>query len=370
MASNVQEFLDTIDKRYNETKEFYTNLLMERYIEGDNTTGLNLLLDNLVKMIIRRQYKPDVDDLTFEFNLESDYEATVKVALKEELGDNEFRLTIAERVTSARINFPDGLPKERANKLITLAEKYFANKEDTILIANDTPDYIFTNIQFDFEKYKAGFIEQLKDIIDNKLKNSNFDFETLKSANGVVITVKPDYYNLDVAKDLLTKSSRDFSRKTQFIYEDNTYLQFAADIIASMSSYVTGAVSGRIKGDYELKVPVTYNVTKTGYGVVRNGDGIEIVARSLHDGFTTKSDAFTNYIEYKLSTPITELFFHDDGSYSWFFGRDKAEGVCDYASSRIVEFIEMYCDKNNIPVHTHADHKGLTITINHSDLTE
>ena len=30
MTSNVQEFLDTIGKRYNETKEFYTNLLMER----------------------------------------------------------------------------------------------------------------------------------------------------------------------------------------------------------------------------------------------------------------------------------------------------------------------------------------------------
>ena len=68
MTSNVQEFLDFINEDYNKTKNFYKNLLMERYIEGDNT-GLNILLDNLAKMIIRRQYKPDVDDLTFEFNL-------------------------------------------------------------------------------------------------------------------------------------------------------------------------------------------------------------------------------------------------------------------------------------------------------------
>ena len=39
-------------------------------------------------MIIRRQYKPDVDDLTFEFNLESDYEAN----FKNEIGNNEFSL--------------------------------------------------------------------------------------------------------------------------------------------------------------------------------------------------------------------------------------------------------------------------------------
>lgn len=174
MTSNVQEFLDIIDKCYNENKKFYTNLLRERYIEGDNTTGLNLLLDNLQKMIIRRQYKPYADDLTFEFNLESDYEATVKAALKEELGDNEFRLTIAERVNSARISFPDGLSKEMANKLIVLAEKYFANKEDTIIITNDAPDYIYTDIQFDFEKYRAGFIEQLKDILDNFLQQKRF----------------------------------------------------------------------------------------------------------------------------------------------------------------------------------------------------
>ena len=90
----------------------------------------------------------------------------------------------------------------------------------------------------------------------------------------------------------------------------------------------------------------------------------------MHDGFTAKSDAFTNYIEYKLSTPLTELFFHDDGSYSWFFSKDKAEGVCAYASSRIAEFIESYCNKNNIPVHTYADHKGLEITVNNADVTE
>lgn len=199
MTSNVQEFLDFINEDYNKTKNFYKNLLMERYIEGNNT-GLNLLLDNLAKMIIRRQYKPDVDDLTFEFNLESDYEAN----FKNEIGNNEFRLTIANRVFSSKIKFPNALPKERADKLIVLAEKYFANKEDAILISHDAPDIILTNIDFDFEKYRAGFIEQLKDILDNFLQQKRFEFETVKSNKGVVITVTPDYYNLDTSKAHVT----------------------------------------------------------------------------------------------------------------------------------------------------------------------
>ena len=37
MTSNVQEFLDFINEDYNKTKNFYKNLLMERYIEGNNT---------------------------------------------------------------------------------------------------------------------------------------------------------------------------------------------------------------------------------------------------------------------------------------------------------------------------------------------
>ena len=59
-----------------------------------------------------------------------------------------------------------------------------------------------------------------------------------------------------------------------------------------------------------------------------------------------------------------------DGAGLIFFSKDKAEGVCAYASSRIAEFIESYCNKNNIPVHTHADHKGLEIIINNTDVTE
>ena len=365
MTSNVQEFLDIISDNYNKTKKYYENLLMDSYVSGEHN-GLNRLLDSFIRYSIRKQYKPNNSDLMFEFNLNS----VTENAKGLEIGDNEFVLTIPEVVASTRIKFTDGLPKERALKLIALAKKYFANIGDSLILRNDRENYIYMDVKFDFEKYRPHFIEQLHEIIDNELKNSKFESETAKSNKGVVITIKPEYYNLDIAEDSLTKSSADFRRKTRFVYEDDTYLRFASDIIASMTSYVTGATSGRIKGDYELKVPVTYNVTKVGYGVTRNGDGIEILARSLHDGFTAKSDAFTNYIEYKLSTPLTELFFHDDGSYSWYFSKDKAEGVCAYASSRIAEFIESYCNKNNIPVYTHADHKGLEIIINNTDITE
>ena len=369
MASNVQEFLDTIDKRYNETKEFYTNLLMERYIEGDNTTGLNLLLDNLAKMIIRRQYKPDVDDLTFEFNLESDYEATVKAALKEELGDNEFRLTIAERVTSAKISFIDGLPKERANKLIALAEKYFANKEDTILITNDAPDYIFTDIRFDFEKYRAGFIEQLKDILDNFLQQKRFKFETLKSNKGVIIKVEPDYYNLDFSRAHVTRTLADFMVKMDFLHDNNTYLLFATDIIASMTSYMTGATSGRIKGDYELKIPIHYNAGRLGYGLNRDGDGLEIRGRALYEGFTKRANAYTTRLESILSDGDYQITFEGNGDYGWYFGEDKAKLAEETVAFELKQLINLYCNKNRIPAKLN-NKDGLTITINNADVTE
>ena len=365
MASNVQEFLDIINDNYNKTKKYYENMLIDSYVNGEDN-GLNRLLDSFIQYSIRKQYKPNNGNLTFEFNLNSVTENAKGIAI----GNNEFVLTMPEIVASNHIKFNDGLPKERATKLIALAKKYFANTDDSVILSNDRDNYIYMTIKFDFEKYRSHFIKQLHEIINNELKNSKFEFETAKSNKGIVITIKPEYYNLDIAEDSLTKSSREFSSKTRFVYEDDTYLPFAADIIASMTSYITGATSRRIKGDYELKVPVNYNVTKVGYGVTRNGDGIEILARSLHDGFTAKSDAFTNYIEYKLSTPLTELFFHDDGSYSWFFSKDKAESVCNYASSRIAEFVELYCNKNHIPVHTNADHKGLTITINNADLAE
>lgn len=369
MTSNVQEFLDFIDKRYNKTKEFYTNLLMERYIEGDNTAGLNLLLDNLAKMIIRRQYNPDIDDLTFEFNLESDYETTVRTSLKEEIGNNEFILTIAERVTSSRISFPDGLPKERANKLIALADKYFANKEDTILITNDAPDYIFTDIQFDFEKYRAGFIEQLKDILDNFLQQKKFEFETVKSNKGVVIKVKPDYYKLDFTQAHVTKTLADFMVKMNYLYDNNTYLSFATDIISSIRSYMAGASSGRIKGDYELKIPIHYNANRLGYGLTRDGDGLEIRGRALYEGFTKQDNAYTAYLESILSDIEYQITFEDNGDYSWYFGEDKAKLAEETVAFELKQLINLYCNSNRIPAKLN-DKDGLTITINNADVTE
>lgn len=364
MTSNVQEFLDFINEDYNKTKNFYKNLLMERYIEGNNT-GLNFLLDNLAKMIIRRQYKPDVDDLTFEFNLESDYEAN----FKNEIGNNEFRLTIANRVLSSKIKFPNALPKERADKLITLAEKYFANKEDVILISHDAPDIISTNIDFDFEKYRAGFIEQLKDILDNFLQQKRFEFETVKSNKGVVITVTPDYYNLDTSKAHVTRTLADFMVKMDFLYDNNTYLSFATDIIASMTSYMTGATSGRIKGDYELKIPIHYNASRLGQGLARNGDGIEIKGRALYEGFTKRANAFTTHLESILSDGEYQITFEDNGDYSWYFGEDKAKLAEETVAFELMQLINLYCNKNRIPAKLN-DKDGLTITINNADVTE
>lgn len=369
MASNVQEFLDFIDKRYNETKEHYTNLLLNRYIEGDNTRGLNILLDNLAKTIVRKQYNPNIDDLTFEFNLENDYEATVRTSLKKELGDNEFMLTIADRVVSSRISFPDGLPKERANKLIALAEKYFANKEDTILITNDAPDYIFTAIQFDFEKYRAGFIEQLKDILDNFLQQRKFEFETVKSNKGVVIKVKPDYYKLDFTQAHVTKTLADFMVKMNYLYDDNTYLSFATDIISSMRSYMTGASSGRIKGDYELKIPIHYNANRLGYGLTRDGDGLEIRGRALYEGFTKRDNAYTAHLESILSDGEYQIKFEGNGDYGWYFGEDKAKLTEEVVAFKLMYLIEAYCNKNHIPAKL-DDKDGLKITINNTDVTE
>lgn len=364
MTSNVQEFLDFINKDYNKTKNFYKNLLMERYIEGDNT-GLNILLDNLAKMIIRRQYKPDVDDLTFEFNLESDYEAN----FKSEIGNNEFRLTIANRVFSSKIKFPNALPKERADKLIALAEKYFANKEDVILISHDAPDIISTNIDFDFEKYRAGFIEQLKDILDNFLQQKRFEFETVKSNKGVVITVKPDYYNLDISKAHVTRTLANFMVKMDFLHDNNTYLSFATDIIASMTSYMTGATSGRIKGDYELKIPIHYNASRLGQGLARNGDGIEIKGRALYEGFTKRANAFTTRLESILSDGEYQITFEDNGDYSWYFGEDKAKLAEEIVAFELMQLINLYCNNNRIPAKLN-DKDGLTITINNADVTE
>lgn len=364
MTSNVQEFLDFINEDYNKTKDFYKNLLKERYIEGNNT-GLNLLLDNLAKMIIRRQYKPDVDDLTFEFNLESDYEAN----FKNEIGNNEFRLTIANRVFSSKIKFPNALPKERADKLIVLAEKYFANKEDAILISHDAPDIISTNIDFDFEKYRAGFIDQLKDILDNFLQQKRFEFETVKSNKGVVITVTPDYYNLDASKAHVTQTLADFMVKMDFLYDNNTYLSFATDIIASMASYMTGATSGRIKGDYELKIPIHYNAGRLGQGLARNGDGIEIKGRALYEGFTKRANAFTTHLESILSDGEYQITFEDNGDYSWYFGEDKAKLAEEIVAFELMQLINLYCNKNRIPAKLN-DKDGLTITINNADVTE
>lgn len=364
MTSNVQEFLDFINEDYNKTKDFYKNLLKERYIEGNNT-GLNLLLDNLAKMIIRRQYKPDADDLTFEFNLESDYEAN----FKNEIGNNEFRLTIANRVFSSKIKFPNALPKERADKLIVLAEKYFANKEDAILISHDAPDIISTYIDFDFEKYRAGFIDQLKDILDNFLQQKRFEFETVKSNKGVVITVKPDYYNLDASKAHVTQTLADFMVKMDFLYDDNTYLSFATDIIASMASYMTGATSGRIKGDYELKIPIHYNAGRLGQGLARNGDGIEIKGRALYEGFTKRANAFTTHLESILSDGEYQITFEDNGDYSWYFGEDKAKLAEEIVAFELMQLINLYCNKNRIPAKLN-DKDGLTITINNADVTE
>ena len=364
MASNVQEFLDKINDDYVRIKKYYENIVLDDYLKDGGS--VNKLINSLIKSSIRKQYKLNTEDLVFEFNLRGSNDSKGNA----ELGQNEFELIIPEVVPASHIEFTDGLPKERADKLIVLAEKYFAKENDKLIFENRRQNYIYLDIQFDFEKYRDRFIEQLQQVIDNALQNQKFEFETAKSAKGVVITIKPDYYNLDVAEDSLTKSSINFIRKTRIVYEDNSYLQFAADIIASMSSYVTGATSGRIKGDYELKIPVNYNANKVGYGIVREGEGLEIVARSLHDGFTNRSNSFTSHLERELSTYSSQLAFNDDGSYSWYYGRDRAEDVCDYASSRIAEFIEMYCDKNNIPVHTYADSKGLTITINQSDLTE
>lgn len=364
MTSNVQEFLDFINEDYNKTKNFYKNLLMERYIEGNNT-GLNLLLDNLAKMIIRRQYKPDVDDLTFEFNLESDYEAN----FKNEIGNNEFRLTIANRVFSSKIKFPNALPKERADKLIVLAEKYFANKEDAILISHDAPDIILTNIDFDFEKYRAGFIEQLKDILDNFLQQKRFEFETVKSNKGVIITVKPDYYNLDISKAHVTRTLADFMVKMNFLHDNNTYLSFATDIIASMTSYMTGATSGRIKGDYELKIPIHYNASRLGQGFARTGDGIEIKGRALYEGFTKRANAFTTHLESILSDGEYQITFEDNGDYSWYFGEDKTKLAEETVAFELMQLINLYCNKNRIPAKLN-DKDGLTITINNADVTE
>lgn len=364
MTSNVQEFLDFINEDYNKTKDFYKNLLKERYIEGNNT-GLNLLLDNLAKMIIRRQYKPDVDDLTFEFNLESDYEAN----FKNEIGNNEFRLTIANRVFSSKIKFPNALPKERADKLIVLAEKYFANKEDAILISHDAPDIISTYIDFDFEKYRAGFIDQLKDILDNFLQQKRFEFETVKSNKGVVITVKPDYHNLDASKAHVTQTLADFMVKMDFLYDNNTYLSFATDIIASMASYMTGATSGRIKGDYELKIPIHYNAGRLGQGLARNGDGIEIKGRALYEGFTKRANAFTTHLESILSDGEYQITFEDNGDYSWYFGEDKAKLAEEIVAFELMQLINLYCNKNRIPAKLN-DKDGLTITINNADVTE
>lgn len=364
MTSNVQEFLDFINEDYNKTKDFYKNLLKERYIEGNNT-GLNLLLDNLAKMIIRRQYKPDADDLTFEFNLESDYEAN----FKNEIGNNEFRLTIANRVFSSKIKFPNALPKERADKLIVLAEKYFANKEDAILISHDAPDIISTYIDFDFEKYRAGFIDQLKDILDNFLQQKRFEFETVKSNKGVVITVKPDYYNLDTSKAHVTQTLADFMVKMDFLYDNNTYLSFATDIIASMASYMTGANSGRIKGDYELKIPIHYNAGRLGQGLARNGDGIEIKGRALYEGFTKRANAFTTHLESILSDGEYQITFEDNGDYSWYFGEDKAKLAEEIVAFELMQLINLYCNKNRIPAKLN-DKDGLTITINNADVTE
>lgn len=364
MTSNVQEFLDFINEDYNKTKDFYKNLLKERYIEGNNT-GLNLLLDNLAKMIIRRQYKPDADDLTFEFNLESDYEAN----FKNEIGNNEFRLTIANRVFSSKIKFPNALPKERADKLIVLAEKYFANKEDAILISHDAPDIISTYIDFDFEKYRAGFIDQLKDILDNFLQQKRFEFETVKSNKGVVITVKPDYYNLDASKAHVTQTLADFMVKMDFLYDDNTYLSFATDIIASMASYMTGATSGRIKGDYELKIPIHYNAGRLGQGLARNGDGIEIKGRALYEGFTKRANAFTTHLESILSDGEYQITFEDNGDYSWYFGEDKAKLAEEIVAFELMQLINLYCNKNRIPAKLN-DKDGLAITINNADVTE
>lgn len=364
MTSNVQEFLDFINEDYNKTKNFYKNLLMERYIEGSNT-GLNILLDNLAKMIIRRQYKPDVDDLTFEFNLESDYEAN----FKNEIGNNEFRLTIANRVFSSKIKFPNALPKERADKLIALAEKYFANKEDAILIIHDAPDIISTNIDFDFEKYRAGFIEQLKDILDNFLQQKRFEFETVKSNKGEVITVKPDYYNLDISKAHVTRTLADFMVKMNFLHDNNTYLSFATDIIASMTSYMTGATSGRIKGDYELKIPIHYNASRLGQGLARNGDGIEIKGRALYEGFTKRANAFTTRLESILSDGEYQITFEDNGDYSWYYGEDKAKLAEEIVAFELMQLINLYCNNNRIPAKLN-DKDGLTITINNADVTE
>lgn len=365
MASNVQEFLDIINEDYNKTKQYYENLLMDSYIKGDDS-GINRLLDTFVKYSIRKQYKPTTGNLTFEFNLNSVTENAKGI----ELGDNEFVLTMPEVVKANHIKFKDGLPKERADKLIVLVEKYFANNGDTLKFSSDRKDYIYMDVQFDFEKYRPHFVEQLQEILNNKLKNGRFEFETTRSNKGVIITIKPDYYNLDTAFDLALKSSDEFSRKVRMFYKDDTYMKYAADIISSMTSYIAGATPGRIKGDYELKVPVNYNAEKLGFGINREGDGLELVARSLYEGFSDKQNAFTEHLEQVLSTSFTRIAFNSDGSFGWLCGESQANVICDYAASRIAGFVELYCKQNNIPVHTYADSKGLTITINNSDLAE
>lgn len=77
----------------------------------------------------------------------------------------------------------------------------------------------------------------------------------------MIIKVKPDYYNLDFTKTHIVQTIGDFMTKMNFLLDDSAYLPFATDIISSMRSYMAGASSGRIKGDYELKIPIHYNAS-------------------------------------------------------------------------------------------------------------
>lgn len=337
---------------------------MDSYIEGEDN-GLNRLLDNFAKIVVHRLYKPDVEDLTFEFNLRS----TNDDKPTEEIGDNEFVLTIFDKIPLAKLKITDGLPKERADRLIALTEKYFANKDDTIVATNDGTDYIFAEAMFDFEKYKIGFIEQLKDILDNFLQQKKFEFETVKSNKGVVITVKPDYYNLDFSKAHMNKTLANFILKMDFLHDDNTYLSFATDIISSMRSYMTGASSGRIKGDYELKIPIHYNASRLGCGLTRDGDSLEIRGRALYEGFTKQTNSYTNYFELIFNYSDYQIAFEDNCDYSWYYNDDKAKWTEGFAVFKLMYLIEAYCHKNHIPAKL-DDKDGLKIVINNADVTE
>lgn len=157
--------------------------------------------------------------------------------------------------------------------------------------------------------------------------------------------------------------------KMNFLHDNNTYLSFATDIIASMTSYMTGATSGRIKGDYELKIPIHYNASRLGQGLARNGDGIEIKGRALYEGFTKRANAFTTRLESILSDGEYQITFEDNGDYSWYYGEDKAKLAEEIVAFELMQLINLYCNNNRIPAKLN-DKDGLTITINNADVTE